>query len=69
MRLHTGITFDATGYPVGAVSRDEGPSRARPSAHNGTPSYRGRLVVGRSELDEHREAQRAYKRRLREQAA
>jgi hypothetical protein len=48
--LRVGILLDDFGRPMRSVSLDEGPSRARTSAHSATttPSYSGTLVQGAS---------------------
>ena len=42
MRVRTGVRFDEWGLPRGSTYRDEEPG----AALNGTPQYRGRLVIG-----------------------
>ena len=72
MRLRVGVLLDEFGRPMRSLYRDEEPSRARTSALNGTPQYRGQLVVGRSGAKMHEpgsqtiEAQRERTRRFRE---
>jgi hypothetical protein len=63
--LRVGIVLDESGRPTRSVSLDEGPSRARTSAHSATttPSYRGTLVQGASGDGRTQAVERQAKRR------
>lgn len=60
-RLRVGVLLDEFGRPMRALYADEGPSRARKTAHAATtdPAYGGTLVVGRSGAKPSTEVSRA----------
>jgi hypothetical protein len=65
--LRVGILLDEFGRPMRSLSLDQGPARARTSAHSATttPTYRGTLVQGASGDGRTQSIERDRKRRRR----